>query len=98
MTATVHTTSTKSQVREFLSCLTKLQKSRKLTKAQLADYVQVNRSTLTRWMTKKTIPSFEMMNLKFSVLDAVAESLYTEADDIKSALPESFHNRFVDPF
>jgi transcriptional regulator with XRE-family HTH domain len=100
MTATHITPPTKSQIKEFLSCLTKLQKSMKLTKAQLADYVNVNRSTLTRWMTKKSVPSSEMMNLKYSFLDAYSESLYDEADTVKSALPESwlslYHNRFDD--
>jgi transcriptional regulator with XRE-family HTH domain len=98
MTATIITPPTKTQVKDFLSFLKKLQKSRKFTNAQLADFVHVNRSTLTRWMTKKAIPSTGMMDLKYSVSESYAEMLYIEADDIHSAIPDSFINRFVDPF
>jgi transcriptional regulator with XRE-family HTH domain len=92
MTATHITPPTKSQIKEFLSCLTKLQKSMKLTKAQLADYIRVNRSTLTRWLSKQSLPTVAMMEQKLSMLNMFAETLYDEADTIKSALPSRFRS------
>jgi transcriptional regulator with XRE-family HTH domain len=87
MSATLPTPPTKAAIKEFLSMLKTLQKDLELTASELAEYIGVNRSTITRWMNKTTLPTADMIHNTLTGLRLYARDLYDEADCVYNALP-----------
>ena len=94
MSATIHTTATKAQKKEFLSLLKRTKKELDLSNGGLGMYLGASKDRVGRWLRGTSLPSSEQMetiiHLHDDVLRYEAQEYQSKADVRYSLISNPF--------